>query len=229
MMGSAHTYCQGILTVGSFHKCDGRQALGLLARLPVLLNDMPRKNVRRGKPKEEYFHIAIRVDRHEIRLEASIHRDANHPEYAHNLDDRDPIYQFRANLTIVGTAFSPKERAGHSYEIEIYEEDSPSSGLDAQLKHLHSHDERGAFQYRSYRGKSVPVYAKPPGLALLNKERGKLQWTAWLRVLPRMASDMLAVLAGGRQVYLALTESTDERARWVRRLSLQTTDPTTEE
>ena len=55
-----------------------------------------------------------------------------------------------------------------------------------------------------------------------------LQWTAWVRVLPRLASDMLVLLTSGKELYLALTETTDERTRWVQRLSLQTTDPTEE-
>lgn len=190
---------------------------------------MPPQKARRKKPKDNYFHISIRVERYKIRTEASIHPNANHPEFAYKLDDRDPIFKFASDLTIFGTAFAPKQRAGHIYEVTIYGDDSPSSRMHSQLKDLHIRDEKGLLQYRTHRGKSVPVYAKPPGLGLLGKERGQLQWTAYVPVLPRLASDMLVLLTTRNELYLALTELTDERARWVSRLSLQTTDPTNEE
>jgi len=190
---------------------------------------MPRKKPRRRKPEEDYFHIAIRVERYEIRTEASINHHAYHPEYAYELDDRDSVYRFTSDLAIFGTAFQPKERAGHSYEVTVYGDDSPSSTIGLQLKDLQSRDRAGLAEYRTYRGKNVPVYLRPPNLALLNKERGKSHWTAWVRVLPRLASDMLAPLTSGQVLYLALTETKDDRGRWVRRLSLQMTDPSKEE
>jgi hypothetical protein len=190
---------------------------------------MTRKKARPKKPEAEYFDIAIRVERYEIRTEASINHHAFHPEYAYELDDNDSVYRFTADLTIFGTAFQPKDRAGHSYEVTVYGDDSPSSSIGIQLKHLHIRDKQGLAEYRTYRGKNVPVYLRPPDLGLLNKERGKSHWTAWVRVLPRLASDMLALLAGGQELYLALTETKDDRARWVRRLSLQTADPSKED
>lgn len=190
---------------------------------------MARKKTRRKKPEEEYFHIAIRVERFETKTEASIHRDTTHPEFAYRLDDSDPVYRFTTELTIFGTAFDPKARAGHTYEIDIYTDDSSSSSLQLQLKDLHSRDERGLTEYRTWRGKEAPVYVKPAGLGPLNKERGRAHWTSWARVLPRSASDMLLMLNSGKDLYLALTETVDERARWLWQLSLQTRDPTTEE
>jgi hypothetical protein len=57
-----------------------------------------------------------------------------HGWYAHSLDDRDPIFRFTSDLTVFGTAFAPKQRAGHSYEVTIYGDDSPSSRVNALLK-----------------------------------------------------------------------------------------------
>jgi hypothetical protein len=189
---------------------------------------MPRKKASR-RPVEEYLRVAIRVERYEIRTEASINHHAYHPELAIELDDREPVYCFASDLTIFGTAVHPKVREGNSYEVSICGDDSPSSGISHQLRDLQSRDATGSAKYRTFRGAEVPVFMRPPDLALLNKTRGKAHWTAWVRVTPRLASDMLVLLTSGQELYLALTETKDERARWVRRVSLQTTDPRSEE
>lgn len=139
------------------------------------------------------------------------------------------MYRFASDLTIFGTAVHPRERAGNSYEVSVCGDDSPSSDVTRQLKDLQSRDATGSAKYRTYRGREVPVFVKPPELGLLNRARGKSHWTAWVRVTPRLASDMLVLLTSGQELYLALSETQDERARWVRRLSLQTTVPSIEE
>ncbi len=189
---------------------------------------MPHNKASR-RPVEEYFRVAIRVERYEIRTEASINHHAYHPEVAIELDDREPVYCFSSDLTIFGTAVHPKEREGNSYEVSICGDDSPSSGISHQLRDLQSRDATGSAKHRTFRGAEVPVFKRPPDLALLNKTRGKAHWTAWVRVRPRLASDMLVLLTSGQELYLALTETKDEGARWIRRLSLQTIDPLMEE
>ena len=94
---------------------------------------------------------------------------------------------------------------------------------DAQVR-----DEHGVRQYRTYRGKSVPVYKAPRGFGLLQKDRGEKRWRAWVNALPRFVGDMLALLRADRELYIALQERRQGRDRWINSVSLQTTNPAEE-
>jgi hypothetical protein len=53
-------------------------------------------------------------------------------------------------------------------------------------------------------------------------------WTAWINVLPRLVSDMLAILNTSRPTWISLHETKYGRVRWIRDISIQTTDPAEE-
>jgi hypothetical protein len=186
---------------------------------------MGRRKTRRNKSEDEYTHLAIRIERYEAEADASINHDVYYPQHAFNLDDRDPVFRFITRIVIFGKATYPDERAGDAYELTVYGDDAPSRYLQAKLEDIQVRDERRVPQYRTYRGTQVPVYKAPNGLGLLQKERGEARWTAWINVLPRLVSDMLTLLGTDRALYVALQERKQGRDRWVRSLSLQTTDP----
>ena len=189
---------------------------------------MGRRKPSRKKPEEEYTDFGIRVERYEAEADASINLDAYYPQHAINLDDRDPLYRFITRLTITGKGIYPEDRAGDIYELTVYGDDAPSRYLNATLEDAHARDEHGTRQYRTYRGAQVPVYKLPHGLGLLQKERGEARWTAWVNVLPRMVSDMLTLLGSGKTLYIALQERKQDRMRFVRSFSVQTTEPANE-
>jgi hypothetical protein len=147
---------------------------------------MSRRRKRQRKAEEQHTHLAIRVQSYEVRVVASVNHNVYAPQYAWDLDDDDPLYQFTAQLTISGISTYPEERAGDAYELTIYGADAPSRRLNLTLKDVQARNEHGSPQYREYRGKQIPIYNPPKGLGLLDKIRGEPRWTAWL--LPRRDS-----------------------------------------
>lgn len=73
-------------------------------------------------------------------------------------------------------------------------------------------------------GGSLPIYAPPKGLAVI--EGVHSAWHAAIWVQPRFVSDWLVMLGQEEQLYLYIHEHKVERQRWIRSISLQTTDPT---
>jgi len=183
------------------------------------------KKRRHKKPGEIYTLLSIRVDSYQVCADASVNYQVHQPQYAGEIDDEDPLFQYVTNLTIIGTSIYPEERANARYEVTIYGDDAPSRGVYAKLKDAQVRGEYGSPQYREYRGRQIPVYRPPSGFGLIEKLRGELAWTSWLNVAPRLATDMLILLGQQRQVYLGIDERKAGRSRWVRSISLQTTDP----
>lgn len=184
---------------------------------------MPRK--RQSKPEEEHTRIAIRVEAYAAQVDAGINRNAFAPQYAWDLNDDDPLYTFTSYLQITGMSVYPEGRAGDRYELTIYGDDAPSRRLDAKLKDAQARDKHGSPQYRSYRGREIPVYSPPEGMGLLDKIRGERSWTAWLHAAPRFVSDALTLLTLRKDLFLTIHERKIERTRWVQGVTLQTSDP----
>lgn len=161
---------------------------------------MPRERQRQGKREEQHTHLAIRVDRYDAGVRASINHNVYAPQYAWNLDDADPVYELTNEVTITGTATYPPERAGDTYELKMYGNDAPSHRLNLELKDVQERDEHGSPKYRQYRGKEIPVYLAPKGLGLLDKVRGEPHWTAWLFVSSRLVADAVILLGQQKSV-----------------------------
>ena len=189
---------------------------------------MPRKGKRRSRSDEEHSHLAIRVERHEASVEAGINHNVYAPQSALDLDETDPLHEYTSRLLIFGTAIDPPHRAGEPYEITVYGEDDRTRRMRATLADVQARNEFGTPQYRPYRGRHIPVFRPPGGLGLLDKVRGERRWTAAIFVTSGFVSDALALLARGDPLFVAIHECRTERARWVRRLTLQTTDPQVE-
>jgi len=173
-----------------------------------------------------HTHLGVRVERYDARVSADVNHHAYAPQYARDLDESALLYQFTAHLTIFGVSVYPDARAGDVFEVTLYSPDvSPSHHLNATLKDAQARDDHGALRYRTYRGKSIPICAPPKGLGLIDKVRVEARWTAWIAVVPRFASDILALLGQRKDLFLSIHEARMGRDRWIRGLSLQTTNP----
>jgi len=180
------------------------------------------------KPREEHSHIAIRLEHYEAEVEASVNSHAYAPQYAWNLDDDDPLYEFTNGVAITGISTYPPERQGDSYEITLHGKDSPSHRVNAKLRDVQARDKSGSLQYRAYRGRQIPIYVPPNGLGLVDKVRGERRWNAWLFVTPHLINDMLVLLGQQRKLFVSLHERKVDRSRWVQSIALQTKDPAEE-
>ena len=65
---------------------------------------MPRKAKRQKKPEQVHTHLAIRVERYEACVGASVNHDVYAPQYAWGSEEDDPLYKFTAQLTLTGTS-----------------------------------------------------------------------------------------------------------------------------
>lgn len=187
---------------------------------------MPRKKKRsQDRPKEQYSHIAVRVDRYEVRSESSINHHESEPQLAIDDPDEEPLYQYLTHLEVFGTIVEPQDQAGDGFELTVYGEDSPSSRIFARLKDVHLRDENRSPRYRTYRGQDYPVYWTPKGVGTVGKARGERRWTGAIFVAPHFVTDWLILLVQGRKLFLAIHECKMERQRWMRSIALQTSDP----
>ena len=180
---------------------------------------------RRKATKQEYLYLCLRVESYEASVDAGINHVADAPHLAWDLDDRDSVYQFTSLIRVTAKLTYPEERPNDTYELTFYSNDAPSRRLGLTLRDVQNLDKHGAPQYRTYRGKLVPVYSPPKGLGLLDKVRGEPRWTGWIAVTGHFANDLLTLLAHKRQLYIGIQERADGRTRWARSISIQTDDP----
>jgi hypothetical protein len=136
------------------------------------------------------------------------------------------LYVSDTRLVVRGVSLAPENRANEPYEISINGETSGRQELT--MKDIHAQKESGSPLYRQYRGIALPVYEKPPGLAVLQRNRALNTWQVWLRMALVTVSDMLMLLFGSRATYVSVHERKADRRRWVMGLRLQTTNPADE-
>lgn len=188
-------------------------------------NRMARTKNHRKKPEEEHTYLTIRVEQYEACVQTSVNHNVYAPQHAWDSDENNPLYPFSTRLTITGISTHPETRAGEAYELTVYGDDARSRRHNTTLKDAQTRDEHESPQYREYRGRQIPVYNPPNGLGLLEKVRGEPRWIAWLFVAPRFVNDALVLLGQGRNLFLAIHEHREKRARWIQAVSLQTADP----
>ena len=190
---------------------------------------MPRNKKRRtAKQTEQHSFLTAKVESCDISAEAAINSAIYSPDTAWLDDDGDLLYQFTAMLTLEGRFEASDERTGHGLDLTIYGNDAPSRSLSETLSDVQERDAHGSRQYRKYRGRDIPVYRAVHGLATMDKLRGEQRWHCWLQAPTRFVHDLLAILDQERVHWLAIHEVKVNRQRWVRRISLQTTDPSEE-
>jgi hypothetical protein len=181
------------------------------------------------RTQPEHSFLAIQVDDYDVQISAAINHQVENPKYAFtDLRANEPVYKYITYLKICGHATYPEKRAGERFEFTVHGDDSPSKDLRATLKDVQVRDEFNSAEYRSYRGRQIPVVHPIPSLAFIDKNRAERKRTVWLNLEPRLVSDMLTLLSSTRQLYVNLHEVKEGRTRWVRQFELQTTDPAEE-
>jgi len=80
----------------------------------------------------------------------------------------------------------------------------------------------------SIEGGQFPVYHPPAGLATIERRHNDRVWQGCLFVDARFTTDMLILLGQTKQVYLSVHELKAERRRWIRSISLESTNPAEE-
>ena len=185
---------------------------------------MPRKK----KPEDPHTHLHISVDRYEASVDASINHDAYDPQNAWDLNDNDPLYRFTSSLKVSGTTTYPDERAGEGYELTIYGDDAPSQRHNLTLKDIQARDKYNAPEYRTYRGKQIPVYHPPNGIGIIDKVRGKPVWSGFLFAQTRFVNEAVVILGQRKKLFMTVHEFKEGRKRWLRGISFQTDDPSEE-
>jgi hypothetical protein len=180
---------------------------------------------RRRNPESQHTFLAVRVEDYSADAGVGVNLDLVTDRPLFSTDD-DLVYQSVTHIEIRGTCFHPADRENEPYEIQVSGDESSRSKLT--LKDVRARDEYDVPRYRPYRGQQIPVYNAPPGLAVLHRNRNDRTWRAWINVDPKVATSMLVLLSQTKRLYLSIHEVKSERKRWIRSMSLQTTDPATE-
>lgn len=185
---------------------------------------MVTKLTKRRQKEEEHTYLSIEVNGIDVSSGASLNpvlRLGRMPFSQTN----DPAFEFATTLKIRGVCTSPDDRSGEIYNLTVLGRELHAGDHSATLEDFQVRDEYGVPQYRSYRGEHIPVYAPPPGIGRLQRDRGSKSWDAWFWFRPGLVSDMLTLLSGAKPLYVSLHERKSGRDRWVQSFSLQTTRP----
>ena len=67
-------------------------------------------------------------------------------------------------MKINGIVTAPKTLVGNSFELRVQSIDQTSNELNWTLDDTHKRNEYGAREYRTYRGKEIPIFNPPSGL-----------------------------------------------------------------
>jgi hypothetical protein len=186
---------------------------------------MPRKKTRRKKPEGAHEFIVVQLERYDVDLNFSVNGDVYNPQYAIFTDDDDPLYKPSSRLELHGRILAPKDREGHEISVGFFGDDSPSSRLNLTLKDVQARGKYGAPEYRSYRGREIPIYDPPKGLAVLHKAWGEPKWSVWVWAPMHFVSDMITLLGDKEVLFLSMHEWKFERKRWIQRIELKTSNP----
>jgi hypothetical protein len=177
---------------------------------------------RKRESAEEHTFLAIRVESYEADAGAGLNLNlvTTHP---YNDSPEDFVFAFGTKLEIKGVACYPTERSGEKYEVTFRAKDSGQYRL--RLKDIQARDEHLIPLYRQYRGGSFAVYEPPAGLSTIERRRHDRVWQGCLFVESHFTRDMLILLGHNRPLYLSVHELKVERQRWIRSISLQSTNP----
>ena len=183
---------------------------------------MPKK---RAKAKKFNALLALRLQRYSAHVDASINSELHMPAFRY---EGTKIYSFDSRLELAATAYWPDERAGEEFAFTIYGLSHYDERLQQTLKDCQERDDKGDLRFRKVRGELRPVYDVPEGIGILNKVRGTQNWTGAAWVAPNTISDMLTLLPTVDPLYVFLHEVKIGRNRWIKGITLQTTDPAEE-
>lgn len=186
---------------------------------------MSRKKAKNKIQQGLHSFLVARVEQYDIDLDYSVNHSVYQPEYAIVLDDDEPLFKNTSHLTLTGRIVEPKDRFNHKLTLYLMGGESPSSRNNSTLKDAQSRGKYGEPQYRTYRGREIPIYDPPNGLARLRKVTGEAEWISFMWVPSLLISDMLVLLGQKEGLFVTLNEWKAERKRWVRAIGLKSTDP----
>jgi hypothetical protein len=178
---------------------------------------------RQARKREIQTEISILVESTDAAVEMGLNISVVARRSLLDSNNNDPLFPITTRLQIRGRSIAPEERAGEPYEISIWSGASRNTSLtlrDAQVL-----NEYHAPVFREYKGQQLPVYKAPPGLATIDRRGGGGIWRATLIDDSRLAQDMLLLVQLERPLFLTIEEVQFERERWIRDISLQTTEP----
>lgn len=187
---------------------------------------MPRREKRSEKSTDEHTHLSLRIEDHRVRAKAGISLYAHNPQYAWRDTQDEPLYQFETHLKLSTICTDPGNRAGDRYLVSIYSDVSPD--FYRKLKDVQAVNADNVRQYRTYRGRRIPIYKPPLGIGSLEKTRGEASWQGTVWATPSYVSDLMTLLGHHHQLYLKIHEKRIERQRWIQSIGIQTTDPAEE-
>jgi hypothetical protein len=180
--------------------------------------------MRRDRDRDTWTFLAIKVDGYEAKANIDVNINLRISYPSADCDD-ELVFTAATRLELVGTAISPDNRAGQRFEIRIR---SKVERWPLKLNDLRVRNQRGLLVHRTRRGSQIPVYKRPPGIALIEKRRGVPVWTMWLTTEPALVHDMLTLASTGRALYLSVQERKVDGHRWAMSFGLQTTNPADE-
>lgn len=183
---------------------------------------MPKKT---AKPKKVYTLLALRLEQYSAQVDAVINPDLHSPYFRY---EGTRIYSFSSNIELGATAHWPDERAGEEFTFTIYGLSPYDEKLRQTLADRQERDEKGSLKFRKVRGQYCPVYNVPEGIGIVDKVRGTQNWSGTAWVGPNTISDMLQLLTTVAPLYIFLHELRIARKRWIKGITLQTTDPAEE-
>jgi hypothetical protein len=190
---------------------------------------MPRrKKLQSKKSADEHAHLSLRIENHRVRVSTRINHYVHSPQYAWRDIQDDPVFEFVTHLDIEALCTDPSVRAGDTYDLTIYSDVNLESATYWKLKDVQVVDEHRVPQYRTYRGKEIPIYKPPNGMGTLEKVTGEARWHGTIWAQPRYVNDLLILLGHQRQLYVAIHERKIERQRWIQGVEIQTNDPADE-
>jgi hypothetical protein len=186
---------------------------------------MPRRRVKRKKSEGTHSMLIMKVSGYDAELDFSVNMDVYQPQYAISPSDDDPLFKASSDLRIRCVFIEPEDRVGNKVVFHLFGDGAVSRKLNITLKDAQCRGKHNEPLYKTYRGREIPIYKPPKGLSVLEKVRGEPEWNAWIRVPTELISDMLALLGQREELYVAIHEWKFERRRWIRSISVRTTDP----
>jgi hypothetical protein len=159
--------------------------------------------------KPSTTHLVIRVESHEVEIEAGLNISLRIG--GHDVKDDELVFESRTNLVIKGTCIAPATRAKEQFEVSIYGSDSSWRKLEIG-------------KVRKYDKDHCKLPVSIQGLTGIECFPPSKTWYAFVGVSQHSASDMLVLLGRSQPLFLAIDESIVKRDRWIQSIALLTTD-----
>ena len=181
---------------------------------------MPTRKSKKIKP--EYIFSSFKVKKHSSHINMSVNHDIYDKRYAY---EKTKIFSFHNHFELSGKYSYPDERLNQSITITIYTKDIDDFELNSVLDDYHVKDKDGFRKYKKRNGKETPIYEHPESIGFMERIRIRKSWQGCVWLHPQVGSDMLALIASGKTIYLSADEIKLGKKHLIRGVTLQTTNP----